>query len=35
MLLKEKSGKQHYPIICPAGTVLEYDELGNEISWLL
>lgn len=31
---KRKSGKQYYPITCPDGTVLEYDELGNPISWL-
>lgn len=31
---KRKSGKQYYPIICPDGTVLEYDENGNAISWL-
>lgn len=31
---KRKSGKQYYPIICPDGTVLEYDEDGNPISWL-
>ena len=31
---KRKSGKQYYPIICPDGTILEYDDLGNPISWL-
>lgn len=31
---KRKSGKQYYPITCPDGTVLEYDEDGNPISWL-
>jgi adenine-specific DNA-methyltransferase len=31
---KRKSGKQYYPIICPDGSVLQYDELGNPISWL-
>lgn len=31
---KRKSGKQYYPIICPDGTVLEYDDDGNPISWL-
>ncbi len=31
---KRKSGKQYYPITCPDGTVLQYDELGNPISWL-
>ena len=31
---KRKAGKQYYPIICPDGTVLEYDEDGNAISWL-
>lgn len=31
---KRKSGKQYYPIACPDKTVLEYDELGNPISWL-
>jgi len=31
---KRKSGKQYYPITCPDGTVLEYDEYGNKISWL-
>lgn len=31
---KRKSGKQYYPIKCPDGTVLKYDEDGNEISWL-
>lgn len=31
---KRKAGKQYYPITCPDGTVLEYDEDGNEISWL-
>lgn len=31
---KRKSGKQYYPITCPDGTVLEYDDDGNPISWL-
>lgn len=31
---KRKSGKQYYPITCPDGTVLEYDNDGNPISWL-
>ncbi|HHC7293680.1 TPA: site-specific DNA-methyltransferase [Vibrio campbellii] len=31
---KRKSGKQYYAITCPDGTVLEYDENGNKISWL-
>lgn len=31
---KRKSGKQYYPITAPDGTILQYDELGNEISWL-
>lgn len=31
---KRKSGKQYYPIECPDGTILEYDEDGNTISWL-
>ena len=31
---KRKSGKQYYPIICPDGTILEYDNDGNPISWL-
>lgn len=31
---KRKSGKQYYPIECPDGTILEYDEDGNSISWL-
>lgn len=31
---KRKSGKQYYPIECPDGTILEYDEDGNAISWL-
>ena len=31
---KRKSGKQYYPITCPDGTVLQYDEDGNLISWL-
>ena len=31
---RRKSGKQYYPIVCPDGTVLEYDEDGNRISWL-
>ena len=31
---KRKSGKQYYPITCPDGTILEYDEDGNAISWL-
>ena len=31
---KRKSGKQYYPITCPDGSILQYDEDGNEISWL-
>ena len=31
---KRKSGKQYYPITCPDGTILQYDEDGNPISWL-
>lgn len=31
---KRKSGKQYYPIEAPDGTILEYDENGNKISWL-
>ena len=31
---KRKSGKQYYPIECPDGSVLQYDEDGNPISWL-
>ena len=31
---RRKSGKQYYPIECPDGTVLEYDDDGNKISWL-
>ncbi|MCT7511723.1 site-specific DNA-methyltransferase [Aliarcobacter cryaerophilus] len=31
---KRKSGKQYYPIPCPDGTVLEFDENGNKLSWL-
>ena len=31
---KRKAGKQYYPITCPDGTVLEYDDDGNPISWL-
>lgn len=31
---KRKSGKQYYPILCPDGTVLEFDENGNKLSWL-
>ncbi|WP_253944731.1 site-specific DNA-methyltransferase [Paenibacillus sp. NEAU-GSW1] len=31
---KRKSGKQYYPITCPDGFVLEFDNNGNPISWL-
>ncbi len=31
---KRKSGKQYYPIECPDGTILQYDDDGNPISWL-
>lgn len=31
---RRKSGKQYYPIECPDGTVLEFDENNNPISWL-
>ncbi|MCT1613509.1 site-specific DNA-methyltransferase [Corynebacterium sanguinis] len=33
--LRRKSGKQYYPITCPDGTVLEQDEHGNPLSWLV
>lgn len=29
-----KQAKTYYPITCPDGTVLEFDENGNRISWL-
>lgn len=32
--LKRKSGKQYYPVVCPDGSSLEFDENGNKISWL-
>ena len=32
--LKRKIGKQYYPIVCPDGSVLQYDKDGNAISWL-
>lgn len=32
--LRRKSGKQYYPIECPDGSFLEFDENGNKISWL-
>jgi adenine-specific DNA-methyltransferase len=28
------SGKQYYPILCPDGSVLEFDKNGNKLSWL-
>ncbi|OLT25695.1 DNA methyltransferase [Kytococcus sp. CUA-901] len=31
---RRKSGKQYYPITCPDGSVLEYDDYGNRLSWL-
>jgi len=31
---KRKSGKQYYPITCPDGTILEFDENKNPLSWL-
>lgn len=31
---KRKSGKQYYPITCPDGTVLQYEDNGEPISWL-
>lgn len=31
---KRASGKQYYPITCPDGTILEYDENNEKISWL-
>ncbi len=31
---KRKSGKQYYPIECPDGTIVEFDEEGNPVSWL-
>ena len=31
---RRKSGKQYYPITCPDGSVLEYDDHGNRLSWL-
>jgi adenine-specific DNA-methyltransferase len=31
---KRKSGKQYYPIVCPDGSILEFDNNGNKISWL-
>jgi adenine-specific DNA-methyltransferase len=31
---KRKSGKQYYPIKCPDGTILQYEENGEPISWL-
>ena len=31
---KRKSGKQYYPITCPDGTVLEFEDNGDPISWL-
>ena len=31
---KRKSGKQYYPIVCPDGTVLQFDDDSNPISWL-
>lgn len=31
---KRKSGKQYYPIVCPDGTVLQFGDDGNPISWL-
>lgn len=31
---RRKSGKQYYPITCPDGSILEYDENGEPYSWL-
>jgi len=31
---RRKAGKQYYKIVCPDGTILEKDEMGNPISWL-
>lgn len=31
---KRKSGKQYYPITCPDGTILEFDDNNNPLSWL-
>jgi len=31
---RRKSGKQYYPIECPDGTILQYDDDGNPLSWL-
>lgn len=31
---RRKSGKQFYPVTCPDGSILEFDELNNPISWL-
>ena len=31
---KRKSGKQYYPITCPDGTVVEFDDNNNPLSWL-
>lgn len=31
---KRKSGKQYYPITLPDGSIIEFDENGNKISWL-
>lgn len=31
---KRKSGKQYYPITCPDGSILEFDENKNRLSWL-
>lgn len=31
---KRKSGKQYYPIVCPDGSIIQNDHLGNPISWL-
>lgn len=31
---KRKSGKQYYPIQCPDGSILQYEENGEPISWL-
>jgi adenine-specific DNA-methyltransferase len=31
---KRKSGKQYYPITCPDGTILEFDQNNEKISWL-
>ena len=31
---RRKQGRSYYPITCPDGSILEFDEHGNPISWL-